>query len=129
MSVSSQYSRIQTARNRIINHLVSLGLANGNETLDSLAAMVETLRKVPVVTTQSYTLTTSGWSNKNYSLEGSFPSSRYDISIEPSSSCTAAQLKAYSKARPVGSTSNNIITAYGTVPTVNIPIIVTATEK
>lgn len=43
MSISTENDRILIARNRIRDHLVSLGIADGTEHIDELAPMVETL--------------------------------------------------------------------------------------
>ena len=43
MDIADNIQRIQEARNQIRDHLVSLGLANGDETIDELAAIVEGL--------------------------------------------------------------------------------------
>lgn len=82
-----------------------------------------------VVTTA--TLSASGWSGSTYSgLQTTYPSASYDIEIEPNGdSCTAAQYSAWGAAQLVGSATTNILTALGTVPTVDIPIIVKYTPK
>lgn len=82
-------------------------------------------------TVTTYTLTSSGWSGSTYSgLQTTYPSASYDIEIEPNGdSCTAAQYAAWGAAQLVGSATTNILTALGTVPTVDIPIIVKYTPK
>ena len=72
----------------------------------------------------------TGWSNKTYSFEGTYPFSTYDISIELNGdSCTAEQMNAWSDAKILGSATSNKIKAMGTVPTINIPVIVRAVQK
>lgn len=72
----------------------------------------------------------SGWSNNTYSFESTYPFATYDISIELNGdSCTAAQMNAWSDAKVLGSATSNKIKAMGTVPTVNIPVIVRAVQK
>ena len=75
------------------------------------------------------TLSASGWSNKTYSFELQYPNSTYDIEIEPGSSCTEAQLSAWTRAKLVGNATQNVVKAVGEVPTVNIPIIIKVVRK
>lgn len=80
-------------------------------------------------TVTTATLTASSWSNGVYSFESTYPVASYDIEVEPSATCQLAQLKAWGKAMIVGSATANEIKAVGTVPTVNIPVIIRATAK
>lgn len=77
------------------------------------------------------TLSASGWSGSTYSgLQTTYPAASYDLEIEPNGdSCTAAQYSAWGAAQLVGSATSNVLTALGTVPTVNIPIIIKVTPK
>lgn len=77
------------------------------------------------------TLTASNWSGSTYSaLQTTYPAASYDIEIEPNGdSCTSAQYAAWGAAQLVGSATTNVLTALGTVPTVNIPIIIKVTAK
>ncbi|WP_251612865.1 hypothetical protein [Senimuribacter intestinalis] len=75
------------------------------------------------------TLSASGWSNGQYSFEGSYPKATYDLSVEPDSTCTEAQLDAWSGARIVGSSAGNVLKAFGDVPTVDIPVILEVKKK
>ena len=78
------------------------------------------------------TMTASNWNSsaKTYSFESTYPNATYDLDIEINGdSCTAAQLDAWSGAKIVGSASSNVAKAFGDVPTVNIPIILTITKK
>ena len=83
----------------------------------------------PTITTA--TLLASNWdsSAKTYSFETDYPNASYDIEIEINGdSCTDEQLEAWITAKPLSSSSNKII-AKGDVPSVDIPIILTATPK
>ena len=83
----------------------------------------------PTITTT--TLLASSWdsSAKTYSFETDYPNASYDIEIEINGdSCTDEQLEAWITAKPLSSSSNKII-AKGDVPSVDIPIILTATPK
>lgn len=79
----------------------------------------------------AYTLTSSGWSNGVYSLETQWPSATYDIVdvLPNSTTTTAAQRTAWVNADCGGYESTNIIRAHGTVPTVDIPVIVCTRRK
>ncbi len=83
----------------------------------------------PTITTG--TLLASGWGSvtKTYSFETSYPNATYDLEIEPGSTCTEAQLNAWTRAKLVGSASSNVLTAVGEVPSVDIPIILKVTVK
>jgi hypothetical protein len=51
------------------------------------------------------------------------------MEIEPGSTCTEAQLNAWTRAKLVGSASSNVVTAVGEVPSVDIPIIIKVVVK
>lgn len=74
------------------------------------------------------TMTAAGWSEGQYSLESQYPSDRYDIEVEYAKTCTQEQVSAWNAALLAGSISDNILTAIGEVPTIDIPIYVTATS-
>lgn len=74
-------------------------------------------------------LSVSGWNNNTYSFETVYPFATYDIEIALNSTATMAQAEAFNFAQLVGSATSNIITAFGDVPTVDIPIIVKAVKK
>lgn len=87
---------------------------------------------IPAYVKASYAITTLSaalWSNKTYSLESSYPKDSYDITVSVSSTATEAQYDAFAKAKICGSASQNVLTALGTVPTTNIPIIIKAVKK
>ena len=82
-------------------------------------------------TTTTSTLLASNWdsSSKTYSLESEYPNANYDIEVDiDGDNCTDEQLEAWITAKPLSSSSNKII-AKGDVPSVDIPIILTATPK
>lgn len=83
----------------------------------------------PTITTA--TLFASNWDSnaKTYSFETNYPSASYDIEVDiDGDNCTDEQLEAWITAKPLSSSSNKII-AKGDVPSVDIPIILTATPK
>lgn len=73
-------------------------------------------------------MTAAGWSDGKYSLEGEYPADQYDIEVEYAKTCTQEQVNAWNAALLAGSISDNILTAIGEVPTIDIPIYVTATS-
>lgn len=77
----------------------------------------------------SAVMSASSWNNSKYSFEAAYPSSKYDIEISLRDSCTSEQLEAFNAAKIVGSVSTNIVTAKGTVPTINIPIMIKVVTK
>lgn len=81
-------------------------------------------------TTSAYTILASGWSSGTYSaLETLYPNSTYDIDISFSSSTTDAQKKVFADGKIVGEVASNNIIATGTVPTVDIPVLITVIHK
>lgn len=75
------------------------------------------------------TLLASNWSGSTYSFEATYPAANYDVEVGPDSTCSEAQLSAYNEAKLVGSYSTNVLTAFGTVPTIDIPIFVKVVSK
>lgn len=85
----------------------------------------------PNPTFLSYTLAASSWntSAKTYSLESIYPQARYNLEIEINNTCSEAQLTAWNNAKLLGSTSSNILTAKGIVPTIDIPCMLKIYKK
>lgn len=75
------------------------------------------------------TLSASGWSGNTYSFESDYPVATYDIEIALNSTATADQAEAFNSTQIVGSATSNIVTAFGDVPTVDIPIIIKAVVR
>ena len=76
------------------------------------------------------TLTADSWSNQTYSLESTYPNASYDIAVEiDGDNCTLAQCEAWDAAVVRGSPTKNIIKAFGTVPTIDIPVVIVYTKK
>lgn len=74
-------------------------------------------------------LSASNWESDIYSFEETYPSSQYNIVVEPSQQCTDEQLEEYKYASLVGSSTSNKLKAYEDVPTIDIPIIIEVTRK
>lgn len=77
------------------------------------------------------TLFASNWDSitKTYSFETDYPKATYDLEIALDSTATSEQAEAFNGAQIVGSATSNIVKAYGTVPTVDIPIIIKVVTK
>lgn len=101
-----------------------------NENWDKLdAAWLARIINGRAITTATLSAGTWDETNKTYSFESQYPSSTYDVEIEPGQTATEEQLSAWTRAKLVGSASSNILTAVGEVPTVDIPIIVKVVIK
>ena len=83
----------------------------------------------PTITTA--TLLASNWDStaKTYSFETGYPNASYDIEVALDSTATSEQAEAFNGAQIVGSATSNIIKAYGTIPTIDIPIILKVVIK
>lgn len=83
----------------------------------------------PTIT--SFILIASNWdaNSKSYSFETTYPSTLYNINLSLSGSCTDEEELAFLTARIRGSASGNIAIAKGTVPTVDIPVILEVVKK
>ena len=82
----------------------------------------------PTISTS--TMSASGWSDGVYSFESIYPVATYDIEIEINGdNCTSEQLKAWSSAQIVGSSTTNSCKAMGDIPTIDIPITIKVVVK
>lgn len=77
------------------------------------------------------TMTAAGWNSatKKYSFESTYPKASYNISVSPANTCTQAQIEAWNGAMITGDAENNIATALGILPTVDIPVIIRSVKK
>ncbi len=73
-------------------------------------------------------LSATGWTENTYSLEGTYPAAQYDLEIYVGNA-SDEQYNALSEAKLLGSTTTNVLTALGTVPTIDIPVIIKAVKK
>lgn len=76
------------------------------------------------ITVTSGVLSASGWVGNLYSFESQYPVNEFNIEIALDSSATDAQVEAFNSAQIVGSATSNVVKAFGSVPSVDIPIIV-----
>lgn len=96
---------------------------------DELNAMSSTLEKADSTRYDNVTMTAAGWKGKTYSFETVYPSASWDIVISVAPTATAEKYDAFSAAKVCGSSSSNVVTALGAVPSVDIPLIVKAVKK
>lgn len=75
------------------------------------------------------TLSTSKWVGNIYSFETEYPVNTYDIEIALNSTATVDQVNTFNSAQIVGSATTNTVKAFGTIPTIDIPIIIKAVKK
>lgn len=80
---------------------------------------------------QIYVLKANKWNQntKKYNLEEDYPAEDFNIEVSLSDTCNAQQFEAFGKAKVVGNHNRNILTAYGKVPTIDIPVIVDMFDK
>ena len=96
---------------------------------DELNAMSSTLEKTDSTRYDNLTMTAAGWKEKTYSFETVYPSASWDIVISVAPTATAEKYDAFAAAKVCGSSSSNVVTALGAVPSVDIPLIVKAVKK
>lgn len=103
---------------------------NASKILEDSGDILETLRnKANKSSVVEATLFVSGWSDNKYSFESVYPVATHDIEIALNGTATAEQAEAFNSAQIVGSATSNIVTAFGDVPTVDIPIIIKVVAK
>ena len=96
-----------------------------NMVANALIVFSETKENKAEITTK--VMLANKWSNSGtYSFENDYPVGTYNIEIALNNTATTEQATAFNSAKIVGSATTNIVKAYGTIPTVNIPIIVKA---
>ena len=74
-------------------------------------------------------LAVAGWSGDTYSFENTYPSDTYDIEIALNNIASSYQVGLFNSAQIVGSATTNVVKAFGTVPTADIPIIIRRVRK
>ena len=97
-----------------------------NATWDNVSGKPSTFPPTPSVT-KNFTLSSSSWSNGSYTIRDSLITATSNQEIIPAPSISADQYKAFVKASIVatGQTAGAItIKAFGTTPTINIPVTV-----
>ena len=111
---------------KVNNHTVNSDVPTDAKFTDTI---VDITGKANKTTYSEKTLLATTWVNATYSFETDYPVANNDVVIEPSATITSDQYKAWGKAKIVGSSTDNKLTALGTVPTINIPVIMGVTSK
>lgn len=76
------------------------------------------------------TMVAGGWSSGVYSFEASYPSDEYNISVGINgATATSQQINTWGLGKMCGDPTENKVYAKGTVPTVDIPVIVSWVKK
>lgn len=75
------------------------------------------------------TMAHGSWSNSQYSFEDTYPNAKYNISVSVASTASSTQFDAFGKAKIVGNATTNVVKALGTVPTIDIPVMLKITRK
>lgn len=103
---------------------IESGIDTKKSELDAEVEEVIRTYKAQADGTTGYLLA-SGWNDKVYSFESAYPSSRYDVSIAISSDATDEQMDVWAEAKIVPSSDlMNKAVAKGTVPTIDLPVII-----
>lgn len=98
-----------------------------NSNISSMQTSVNSLNSKMATTKKNITLTSSGWSNGTYTISDSLITASSYQEIIPSESITSDQMKALQRASLVQTAQAGgsiTIKAFGTVPSIDIPIIV-----
>lgn len=98
-----------------------------NSNISSMQTSVNSLNSKMVTTKKNITLTSSGWSNGTYTISDSLITASSYQEIIPSESITSDQMNALQRASLVQTAQAGgsiTIKAFGTVPSIDIPIIV-----
>ena len=80
-------------------------------------------------TIQEVTMFADGWIDKAYSFEALFPFDQYDIEVSVSGTATVEQFEAFSSAMIGSNAAQNVVTAVGEAPVVDVPVVVKAVKK
>lgn len=100
-----------------------------NETFEAVNENMNVLRNDVVGTVVTKMLAVDNWQEGVYSFEEEYPSANYDVSLELSSECTTEQIYAFGDALIVGNIETNSCIAKGTVPTIDIPVVLKVVKK
>lgn len=105
----------------------TLPITRGGTGVTSLASLKTTVNRK--ITFANYTITAAGWTDaKTYSLEATYAKTAYHVEVSLAKTATIDQQKAFAKAKLVGDKDNNILTALGKVPTINVPVFLKLVE-
>lgn len=110
------------------NYFSKLKLHGATYLFKDLEARAEIAKLTPA--TVITTLAAASWSNNTYSFESTYPATNYDIVVElDGSNCTTTQKEAWDAAAIQGNPTQNVLKAFGTVPTIDMPIVIRYTQR
>lgn len=98
-----------------------------NENMDAIDAAISARENKATITAS--TIYASGWTNKTYSFETTYPNSTYNLEIAIADTASTTQLDAYNSAQLASNATSNVVKALGVVPTVDIPIVIKVVKK
>lgn len=76
------------------------------------------------------TIERAKWSGNKYSLEAKYPFSQYDVYIlDYGATATEAEMFAWGDAMVKGSMTENVLTAIGTKPTIDVHVVIELVKK
>lgn len=103
---------------------------NANDIFGDVKDYIDTRLGPGRVVWTSYTIEANGWDDGEYSFENTYPYTRYDISgIVTAENATDAQRAAWANADCGGYESENVIVAHGTVPAIDIPVMLGLVDR
>ncbi len=111
-----------------ISNMTSTNAQDAFSELNTNISNVDTKIDNKQPTLVQVTLLASSWSGGVYSFESNYPNATYNLEqIQPYG--TVDQIKAWGKAMVVGNPSGNTIIARGTVPAIDIPVMMYVRRK
>lgn len=121
------YTKAKMVGSIATNSIVAMGDV---PTIDILVMLIATSKTAGTMQqAATVTMLATNWDDNEYSFESDYPFSAYNLQVFPSTTMTEEQLTAFSKAQMVGAIDENVVTALGDVPAINIPVTVIATAK
>lgn len=126
---SNAISNLQEQAKNYVQKEEGKGLSTNDYTDEAVEEVGKIADKENKASFNIYTILTSGWTDNTYSLEAEYPSETYDVFIYPSKDCTIEQYGAFGSAAIASDKDNNVLTALGTVPTIDIPVIAKVVKK
>lgn len=101
-------------------------LKSTDSTLTKKVAKLESERPSQV----ELTIERAKWSGNKYSLEAKYPFSQYDVYIlDYGATATEAEMFAWGDAMVKGSMTENVLTAIGTKPTIDVHVVIELVKK
>lgn len=126
---SNKVDNIDLAANKVkYTDTYTLGATDVQQAVDKT---VEKVKKLEESRTQvELTIERAKWSGNKYSLEDKYPFNQYDVYIlDYGATATEQEMFAWGDAMIKGSMTENVLTAIGTKPTIDVHIVVELIKK